>query len=171
MSRRDHRGFGTARPDEAYVRYAGMDQSLAQWAAESTNVVVCTSMSKMYALSGMRVAYLISNAPTAAALRRWTPPWAVSLPAQLAAVAALRDPAYYAARWAETAVLRAELAATLRTVDRTMLVEEATANFLVITLPTDGPARPTWSRHADATTCTCATCHQCLRRSKGEPSG
>jgi histidinol-phosphate/aromatic aminotransferase/cobyric acid decarboxylase-like protein len=94
MSRRDHRGFGTARPDEAYVRYAGMDQSLAQWAAESTNVVVCTSMSKMYALSGMRVAYLISNAPTAAALRRWTPPWAVSLPAQLAAVAALRDPAY-----------------------------------------------------------------------------
>ncbi|MFC4066643.1 histidinol-phosphate aminotransferase family protein [Actinoplanes subglobosus] len=126
--------------DEAYVGYAGLDQSLASSAVHSSNVVVCTSMSKMYALSGMRVAYLTSDAPTAATLRRWTPPWAVSLPAQLAAVAALRDPAYYAARWAETAVLRAELAAELRAVDDTVLVDEAVSNFLLLTLPPDGPS-------------------------------
>lgn len=128
--------------DEAYIGYAGMDQSLAAWAAARPNLVVCTSMSKMYALSGMRVAYLVSDACTAASLRRWTPPWAVSLPAQLAAVAALRDPGYYTARWADTAVLRAELAAALRAVDPTAVIDEAVANFLLITLPTAPPLPP-----------------------------
>lgn len=61
--------------DEAYVGYVGLDQSLAPLAATTPNVVVCTSMSKMYALSGMRVAYLVSDPATAAELRRWTPPW------------------------------------------------------------------------------------------------
>jgi histidinol-phosphate/aromatic aminotransferase/cobyric acid decarboxylase-like protein len=126
--------------DEAYVGYAGWDQSLASWAADRPNLVVCTSMSKMYALSGMRVAYLVSDLSTAASLRRWTPPWAVSLPAQLAAVAALRDPAYYTTRWAETAVLRAELAAALGAVDPAAVIDEAVANFLLITLPTDASA-------------------------------
>ena len=126
--------------DEAYIGYAGLEQSLAARAADQPNLVVCTSMSKMYALSGMRVAYLVSDARTAASLRRWTPPWAVSLPAQLAAVAALRDPAYYRARWADTAVLRAELAAGLRAADPTAVVDEAVANFLLITLPTGGPS-------------------------------
>jgi histidinol-phosphate/aromatic aminotransferase/cobyric acid decarboxylase-like protein/GNAT superfamily N-acetyltransferase len=126
--------------DEAYIGYAGMEQSLASWAADQPNLVICTSMSKMYALSGVRVAYLVSDACTAASLRRWTPPWAVSLPAQLAAVAALRDPAYYTARWADTAVLRAELAAALRAVDPTAIIDEAVANFLLITLPTGGPS-------------------------------
>jgi histidinol-phosphate/aromatic aminotransferase/cobyric acid decarboxylase-like protein/GNAT superfamily N-acetyltransferase len=126
--------------DEAYIGYAGMDQSLAACAAARPNLVVCTSMSKMYALSGMRVAYLVSDACTAASLRRWTPPWAVSLPAQLAAVAALRDPGYYTARWADTAVLRAELAAALRAVDPTAVIDEAVANFLLITLPAGGPS-------------------------------
>ncbi|GIE91926.1 histidinol-phosphate aminotransferase family protein [Actinoplanes regularis] len=126
--------------DEAYAGYAGPDQSVASLAVQRPNLVVCTTMSKMYALSGLRVAYLTSDALTAAALRRWTPPWAVSLPAQLAAVAALGDPEYYAARWAETAVLRAELAEALRAVDPSVPVEEAVSNFVLVTLPADGPS-------------------------------
>ena len=73
----------------------------------------------MYALSGMRAAYLVADAPTAAALRRWTPPWAISLPAQIAAVRALADPGYYAGCWARTHELRARLAEGLRAVDGT----------------------------------------------------
>ncbi|MBG0564872.1 histidinol-phosphate aminotransferase family protein [Actinoplanes sp. NEAU-A11] len=118
--------------DEAYVGYIGLEHSLA---GAAPNVTVCTSMSKMYALSGMRVAYLVSDPATAAGLRRWTPPWAVSLPAQLAAVAALRDPAYYAARWRETASLRADLAAALQATDRAFQVDPAAANFLLVTMP------------------------------------
>ena len=125
--------------DEAYLGYVGFDQSLVDLAAARPNIVVCSSMSKMYALSGMRVAYLVADAPTSAALRRWTPPWAVSLPAQIAAVRALADPDYYLDCWTRTHQLRAELAADLRAVDGTVTIDEAVANFVLMTLPHGGP--------------------------------
>ncbi|CAL9658650.1 Histidinol-phosphate aminotransferase [Streptomyces sp. enrichment culture] len=107
-------------------------------------MVVCTSLSKMYALSGVRAAFLVAEPATAARLRDWTPPWQVGLPAQLAAVAALRDPAYYSGRWLRTHALRRTLAADLSALDGTVEVEESVANFLTLTLPPDGPgaARP-----------------------------
>lgn len=128
--------------DEAYVDYAGPGQSLESYAAISTNVVVCKSLSKMYALSGLRAAYLVADPGTAADLRRWSPPWAVSLPAQIAAVRALQDPAYYAARWSETISLRADLAQKLALVDAGVQVDESVANFVLVTLPTGGPTAP-----------------------------
>ncbi|MEV4253544.1 aminotransferase class I/II-fold pyridoxal phosphate-dependent enzyme [Spirillospora sp. NPDC049652] len=124
--------------DETYVGYVGAGQSLESYAAASENVVTCTSLSKMYALSGLRAAYLTAPPGIAAELRRWTPPWAVSLPAQIAAVSALRDPAYYADRWAQTAVLRAELAGMLTATSTDADVSESVANFVLLTLPQDG---------------------------------
>ncbi|WP_211245598.1 aminotransferase class I/II-fold pyridoxal phosphate-dependent enzyme [Actinomadura oligospora] len=124
--------------DETYVGYVGADQSLASYAAAADNVVICTSLSKMYALSGLRAAYLTAPPPLAAEVRRWTPPWPVSLPAQIAAVNALRDPAYYADRWAQTAVLRAELASMLTGASGNSQVSESVANFVLLTLPQDG---------------------------------
>ncbi|MGW3655617.1 aminotransferase class I/II-fold pyridoxal phosphate-dependent enzyme [Streptomyces sp. NPDC005151] len=126
--------------DEAYLGYVGLTESLADLAATDPRVVVCSSLSKMYALSGMRAAYLVAEPATAALLRRWTPPWPVSLPAQLAAVAALRDPAYYNDRWLRTHALRQQLAAELARLDENVIVEEAVANFLTVTLPTGGPS-------------------------------
>lgn len=126
--------------DEAYLGYAGMSESLADLAATDPKVVVCSSLSKMYALSGMRAAYLVAEPVTAMELRRRTPPWAVSLPAQLAAVAALRDPEYYRSRWLHTHALRRQLAADLVGTDETVTVEESVANWLTVTLPSDGPS-------------------------------
>lgn len=125
--------------DEAYVEYAGPGQSLESYAAGSGNTVVCKSLSKVYALSGVRAAYLVGSASTAADLRRWTPPWPVSLPAQIAAVRALADPAYYAARWAQTAALRADLAGDLAAIDASLDVHESVSNFVLVTLPRRGP--------------------------------
>lgn len=122
--------------DEAYAGYVG--QTLEPYAAEAGNTVVCKSLSKMYALSGLRAAYLTAPPPIVADLRRWTPPWSVSLPAQIAAVSALRDPAYYTARWAETAALRAELAGALAEADENLRVSESAANFVLLTLPRGG---------------------------------
>jgi histidinol-phosphate/aromatic aminotransferase/cobyric acid decarboxylase-like protein len=126
--------------DEAYLGYLDPAESLAGLAATDPRVVVCTSMSKMYALSGMRAAYLVAEPATAALSRRWTPPWPVSLPAQLAAVAALRDPAYYRDAWRRTHVLRRGLAAGLAGLDESVTVEESVANFLTLTLPPGGPS-------------------------------
>ncbi|MFE6481936.1 aminotransferase class I/II-fold pyridoxal phosphate-dependent enzyme [Streptomyces sp. NPDC057757] len=126
--------------DEAYLGYVDPAESLAGLAATDPRVVVCTSLSKMYALSGMRAAYLVAEPDTAAGLRRRTPPWPVSLPGQLAAVAALRDPVYYADRWLRTHTLRGQLAAGLAGLDEEVVVEESVANFLSVTLPADGPS-------------------------------
>jgi histidinol-phosphate/aromatic aminotransferase/cobyric acid decarboxylase-like protein len=98
-------------------------------------------MSKGYALSGARVAYLCAGSHQLEALRTITPPWAVSLPAQVAAVAALQDPAWYAARHAETAVLRTELAAGLRASGLDVLA--GIANFVLCHLPAAGPGAAT----------------------------
>ncbi|MEU4656506.1 aminotransferase class I/II-fold pyridoxal phosphate-dependent enzyme [Streptomyces sp. NPDC023723] len=125
--------------DEAYLGYAGLTESLAELAATDPRVVVCASLSKMYALSGLRVAHLVAEPATAALLRDWTPPWQIGLPAQLAAVAALRDPAYYTDRWLRTHTLRRALAAGLAALDETVAVEESVANFLTLTLPPDHP--------------------------------
>ncbi|GLZ78428.1 hypothetical protein Afil01_32350 [Actinorhabdospora filicis] len=124
--------------DEAYLGYVDPADSLAGLAAVDSRVAVCTSLSKMYALSGMRAAYLVADPETAAELRRWTPPWPVSLPAQIAAVTALRDPGYYAERWARTHVLRGELAAGLAELDGFDSVDEGVANYLSVTLPRGG---------------------------------
>ncbi len=123
--------------DEAYVEYAGCDASLERWAARSNHAVVCKSMSKVYALSGARVAYLCAGAPEVEALRAITPPWVVGLPSQVAAVRALEDPAYYARRYRETVILREGLAVELRAIGWEVL--PGIANFLLCRLPEEGP--------------------------------
>ncbi|MGA2242172.1 MAG: histidinol-phosphate transaminase [Verrucomicrobiota bacterium] len=123
--------------DETYVEYAGPDQSLEQFAASSENVIVCKSMSKVYALSGVRVAYLCAGPHQLEPLRPLTPPWAVSLPGQVAAVEALKDANYYALRYRETHALRTELAGALRALNWTVI--PGMANFLLCHLPDNGP--------------------------------
>jgi histidinol-phosphate/aromatic aminotransferase/cobyric acid decarboxylase-like protein len=124
--------------DETYIEYAGRNESLERFAAASAKVVVCKSMSKVYALSGARAAYLCGPAAVMEDLRAINPPWAVSLLAQVAAVAALQDPDYYAARYAETHRLRAELAERLS--EQTgWEVLPGIANFLLCHLPENGP--------------------------------
>lgn len=120
------------------MEYAGPDESLEQFAAHSENIVVCKSMSKVYALSGVRAAYFCAAPRLIEELRSITPPWAVSLPAQIAAVAALRDPDYYAARYRETHALRDHLVADLHA--RALLeTVPSVANFVLCHLPPDGP--------------------------------
>jgi histidinol-phosphate/aromatic aminotransferase/cobyric acid decarboxylase-like protein len=124
--------------DETYIEYAGRRQSLEPFAAVSKNVVVCKSMSKVYALSGVRAAYLCGPEQIVASLRGITPPWAVSLPAQVAAVAALQDLDYYAGCYTETHKLRTELAAELEALTGWEIIP-GIANFLLCHLPVDGP--------------------------------
>jgi histidinol-phosphate/aromatic aminotransferase/cobyric acid decarboxylase-like protein len=135
--------------DETYVEYAGPDQSLERFAAASKNVVICKSMSKVYALSGARAAYLCGPERIIEELRGITPPWAVSLPAQMAAVAALQDPSYYYARWQETHQLRRQLAAQLSSFAGWEIIP-GLANFVLCHLPDNGPTAAEWVRRCRA---------------------
>ncbi len=124
--------------DETYVEYAGKGQSLEAFAASSNNVVVVKSMSKVYGLSGLRVGYLCGPRRHIDSLRGLQPPWSVSLPAQIAAVHALQATGYYAQRYRETHVLRAQLAAGLRAIGMRDIIP-GIANFILFHLPDGGP--------------------------------
>lgn len=117
--------------DETYIEYAGRSESLEGEACKRKGLLVLKSMSKTYALSGMRVGYLVGVPLTVRALAKWIPPWAVSLPAQLAAVEALGDQAYYEAKYVETRTLREELARALRR-NTHVATYPSTTNFLLV---------------------------------------
>ena len=123
--------------DETYIEYVGTNQSLESFAAGRENVVVCKSMSKVYALSGARVAYLCAGHRLIKELKPLTPPWAVSLLGQVAAVAALHDQEYYVQRYEETHVLRRQLADGLKPLSNLEIVPSV-ANFLLCHLPKNG---------------------------------
>jgi histidinol-phosphate/aromatic aminotransferase/cobyric acid decarboxylase-like protein len=124
--------------DEAYIDYVDPNQSMEQFAARSSSVFVCKSLSKVHALSGMRAAYLVGPDTEIAKLRRLTPPWAVSLPAQVAAVRALENPAYYRRRYRETDALRGGLRKALANLPWVRDVS-GSANFLLCHLEDRGP--------------------------------
>lgn len=131
--------------DETYIDYTG-DESLEALAAASQNVIVCKSMSKAYALSGVRAAYLCGPAAMMRELRATCPPWSVSLPGQIAACEALRASGYYRQRWQETTVLRGDLAQALTSLGWDVV--PGCANFLLCHLPADGPDADTVVRQA-----------------------
>jgi histidinol-phosphate/aromatic aminotransferase/cobyric acid decarboxylase-like protein len=124
--------------DETYIDYVGSSESLEKFASESENIIVCKSMSKVYALSGVRAAYLCTSSKIAGELRSITPPWAVSLPAQIAPVTALQNTRYYEKQWEQTARLREQLEEELRALR--LKVIPGVANFIMVHLPQDGPS-------------------------------
>ena len=120
--------------DEAYIDYVSSSESLEGYAAGSENVIVSKSMSKAYALSGLRVGYLCGPRTLMARLRLLTPPWAVGLPGQMAGVAALADREYYKGKYEETHLLREALTKELQDGLGFEMVPGA-ANFLFCHLP------------------------------------
>lgn len=100
--------------DETYIEYVGREHSLETIAASSSNIIVCKSMSKVYALSGLRLAYLCSSPALLAGVKLKTPPWVLSRMAHAAGIAALNSYEYYAAQHDVTNRTRAHLEMGLR---------------------------------------------------------
>jgi len=124
--------------DETYVEYCGKDQSLEKFAVTTTNVIVCKSMSKVYALSGLRSAYLCASPVQLEKLRSISPPWAVSLPAQIAALIAIKEDDYYQQCYEQTHMLREEFTAKLQEI-KNLEVLQSKVNFVLCYLPENGP--------------------------------
>ena len=93
--------------DETYIEYVDDASSLESLTSQHEELIICKSMSKCYALSGLRVAYAVTT--RACYLRKFIPPWSVSLPAQLGAIAALSNQEYYAEQYSIVHENRVEL--------------------------------------------------------------
>ncbi len=78
--------------DEAYLTFAANAPSVLPGLRH--NMLVLRSMTKAYALAGLRLGYAIGSPDILAALQRARPPWSVNALAQAAGIAALRDKAH-----------------------------------------------------------------------------
>jgi histidinol-phosphate/aromatic aminotransferase/cobyric acid decarboxylase-like protein len=85
--------------------------------APASNVVILRSMTKVFALAGLRLGYLLASRDVARAVQSALPPWNVSSAAQAAGIVAARlMSTHLGAIVARVATLRASLAETLSTV-------------------------------------------------------
>jgi threonine-phosphate decarboxylase len=79
--------------DEAFLDFAE-EESLKTEAASSSRLIVLRSMTFFYALPGLRVGCLISNAGVVTDFSRNKEPWTVNALAQIAATVSLQDHKY-----------------------------------------------------------------------------
>jgi threonine-phosphate decarboxylase len=79
--------------DEAFIDYSS-SQSLTRFAAEQPNVIVFRSVTKFFAIPGLRVAYAVGQFGGIEAMNRLIAPWPVTSLASDAVCAALCDEEY-----------------------------------------------------------------------------
>lgn len=97
--------------DETYVDFAPDVPTAEPLVAKDERLLVAKSMSKFFALSGLRMGYLCAAPELITRIEPWNPPWSAGLLAQCAAMRALQEYPWYRDRAAETRQLRAALAA------------------------------------------------------------
>ena len=76
--------------DETFVDWIE-EESTKHLAARSSHVIVLRSLTKFFAVPGLRVGYLIAHPRLVAQLRRHLEPWSVNTIAQTVALACLQD--------------------------------------------------------------------------------
>lgn len=119
--------------DETYIEYIDRKYSLEKDVLTFENLVIIKSMSKVYALSGARAAYMVASKKIIDELSSFVPPWAVSLIGQIAGVEALKDEGYYKEKYQETAQLRQEMIDELSKI-KSIKIYPSVGNFFLFEL-------------------------------------
>ena len=122
--------------DEAFMDFVQGDQSLI--GARLSNVVVLRSMTKFYAIPGLRLGCAIASEPMADRLRQQVLPWSVNSLAQAVGAAVLSDEAYADRTRQCTRELREALGRALEKIDG-FHVYPGAANYLLIRIDRPDP--------------------------------
>lgn len=80
--------------DESFIDFTGESNSLARKAAGDPRLIVLRSVTKFYAIPGLRLGYIVAPPETVLRLKGLQPPWSVNALAVAAGVAALEDEDY-----------------------------------------------------------------------------
>ena len=118
--------------DAAYAEYVRRNdyESGIEMVSNFTNVVMTRTFSKIYGLAGLRVGWAYCPAAVADALNRVRGPFNVSVPAQRAAAAALKDRAHVEANFAHNEKWRDWLTTEIRKLG--LRVDDSVGNFVLI---------------------------------------
>lgn len=89
--------------DEAFADFYE-EESVKGLAAKLKNVIVLRSMTKFFAIAGLRLGFVISNKSFITRFKKHMPPWSVNTLASIAAVESLKDFSYMkkTMRWLKT---------------------------------------------------------------------
>ena len=118
--------------DEAYAEFA--DDDHLDLAAGSDRVLVVRTMSKAFGLAGLRVGYALGATALVGEVEKSRGPYKVSIAAERAAVAALReDRTWVTERAAFARIARARLAESLHALGLSPLPSQA--NFVLVPVP------------------------------------
>ena len=79
--------------DEAFIEYAE-EESIKHTISHFPNVVIIRSMTKFFALPGLRVGYIFGNEKFINKVKSHQEPWTLSIPGEAAAIASLKDSLY-----------------------------------------------------------------------------
>ncbi len=121
--------------DEAFIDFCPR-QSVTERVGDHANLYVFRSLTKFYAIPGLRAGYLAGPARGIARLAELQPPWPLSTPALAAALACLEQAAFRAETLAAIPQLRQELALGLAELGLRVFPSEA--NYLLARLEDPG---------------------------------
>jgi histidinol-phosphate/aromatic aminotransferase/cobyric acid decarboxylase-like protein len=120
--------------DETYIEYIGRQHSVAELAIENGNIVVIESLSKTFALSGVRVGYAVLNAKLVALMDQTLPTYHISNVAIAALSRSLREMSYYRGKIAETVCLRRDFSKGLLRIEFVERVLPSVINSVLVDL-------------------------------------
>lgn len=132
--------------DETYSEYNNRQESVADLCPDFANLIVFKSLSKVYALSGMRVGFCVMHPDRAHDFILRTPPYIVPTPTQIALFTSFDHQDYYHDRIQETHAIRDRFQHNLiQTVPRLNVVDSC-INSLLIDLSQAGMHSETFTR-------------------------
>lgn len=124
--------------DEAFIDFAGEEHSALRLAAENPHAMVLRSLTKMFAIAGLRLGYLAANREVARRVREACEPWSVNVAAERVADACLEVGEDFAARSrALIAAERAHFFSALAPIGG-IHVFASSANFLMLEVAENG---------------------------------
>jgi histidinol-phosphate aminotransferase len=115
--------------DEAYVQFVEQPWDTTRL-LDSRHLILLRSMTKDYALAGLRLGYIVASAQVIAALRKAQPPWSINAGAQAGGVAVLGEETYYKGCWRKLRNLTCGLQHSLLAVGYRVLPTET--NFMLV---------------------------------------
>src|SRR6266850_3421218 len=119
--------------DEAFIDYC-QEQTVVSMLREHPRMVVVRSLTKFYALPGLRIGYLLGASKVVDQLKDRQPPWSVNSLAQEVSCAVLQDYAYAIKSRAFMKNERTRFVRGLRSLS-SLRVYSSAANFVLIELP------------------------------------
>ncbi len=116
--------------DEAFLDFTGKDLGVG---GLRDNIITLNSMTKFYAIPGLRIGYGVFPAVVADSFRKKLPPWSVNHLAQVVGERCLADIGYQEKSRENLKELRSDLMAGLQTIS-SLSVVPSSANYMLINL-------------------------------------